>query len=344
MSYLDTIREKREQAESTKTQRQQFVNSVVSQKSSSERVSHEIAKQSARSRTSTQPVKVVNSELAKSEDIHELAACIKSLGEVLKPEGIDWQPVETALNGLSTQLSELPRVFPDAPEPVEEVTVKNLPDIEPTLRQITEAVRNLKLSPVFDPKITVKPADVKVTEKEVDLKPVVQAVQALKPVLESLRTVTEQKDDLQLLEAIQGTTKAINSLQFPVPNYVLPYAQDGKATQVTLTSSGAVPVDIQDATITTVDDTVATSTDVSLASSASSAQLIAANTSRKGLLLNNTDANPVYIYYGTTASLTKFTVRIPSNSYWEMPQPVYTGRIDAIWSADGSGSLIGSEL
>lgn len=29
---------------------------------------------------------------------------------------------------------------------------------------------------------------------------------------------------------------------------------------------------------------------------------------------------------------------------WEMPQPIYTGRIDAIWSTDGSGSLIGSEL
>lgn len=90
--------------------------------------------------------------------------------------------------------------------------------------------------------------------------------------------------------------------------------------------------------------TVSASSDVSLASSASSAQLLAANTSRRGLLLTNTDANAVYLYYGTTASATKFTVKIPSGGYWEMPQPIYTGRIDAIWAADGSGSLIGSEL
>lgn len=89
---------------------------------------------------------------------------------------------------------------------------------------------------------------------------------------------------------------------------------------------------------------VASSTDVSLASSASSAQLLAANANRKGLLLTNTDANAVYLYYGTTATATKFTVKIPADGYWEMPRPIYTGRIDVVWSADGSGSLIGSEL
>lgn len=90
--------------------------------------------------------------------------------------------------------------------------------------------------------------------------------------------------------------------------------------------------------------TVATSTNVSLASSATSAQLLAANASRKGLLLTNTDANAVYLYYGTTAIATKFTVTIPAGAYWEMPRPIYTGRIDALWAADGAGSLIGSEL
>lgn len=86
------------------------------------------------------------------------------------------------------------------------------------------------------------------------------------------------------------------------------------------------------------------STDVSLASAATSAQLLGANTARTGLLLTNTDANSVYVYYGTTATSTKFSVIIPANGYWEMPQPIYTGRIDAIWAADGSGSLIGTEL
>lgn len=89
---------------------------------------------------------------------------------------------------------------------------------------------------------------------------------------------------------------------------------------------------------------VSTGANVALASAATSAQLLAANTARRGLLLNNTDANAVHLYYGTTATTAKFTVRIPSNGYWEMPLPIYTGRIDVIWAADGSGSLIGSEL
>ena len=73
-------------------------------------------------------------------------------------------------------------------------------------------------------------------------------------------------------------------------------------------------------------------------------QLLPSNAARRGLLLTNTDANDAYLYYGTTASASKFTVKVPPGGYWEMPRPVYTGRIDAVWSADGSGSLIGSEL
>ena len=84
--------------------------------------------------------------------------------------------------------------------------------------------------------------------------------------------------------------------------------------------------------------------DVSLASAATSAQLLAANTARIALTLTNTDANAVYVYFGTTATATKFTVKIPADGYYEMPQPIYTGRIDAIWASDGSGSLIGTEL
>jgi hypothetical protein len=96
--------------------------------------------------------------------------------------------------------------------------------------------------------------------------------------------------------------------------------------------------------VSTQPATVSSATVSSLASSASSAQLLASNTSRKGLILVNTDVNSVYVKYGTTASATDFTVLMPANGYWEMPQPIYTGRIDAIWAADGAGSLYYTEL
>lgn len=89
---------------------------------------------------------------------------------------------------------------------------------------------------------------------------------------------------------------------------------------------------------------VAGATVGSLASAATSAQLLAANPSRNSLVVTNTDANDLYLKYGAGASTTSFTVRIPMNAYWEMPRPVYTGLIHAIWSADGSGSAYYTEL
>lgn len=91
-------------------------------------------------------------------------------------------------------------------------------------------------------------------------------------------------------------------------------------------------------------DTVAAPSLSVLASLATSAQALALNGTRRGLICINTDANAVYLKYGTTASLTDFSILISGNGgYWEMPWPIYTGRIDAIWAADGSGSLYMTE-
>lgn len=95
---------------------------------------------------------------------------------------------------------------------------------------------------------------------------------------------------------------------------------------------------------------VPAASDVALASTASSQTLLVENIDRRGLILNNTDANVAYLHYGATASLAAFTASIPpvaSNGtpgYWEMPQPIYTGEISVIWGGNGAGSLIGSEL
>lgn len=88
-----------------------------------------------------------------------------------------------------------------------------------------------------------------------------------------------------------------------------------------------------------------TATVTTVASSATSAQVVAANVSRQGLMLYNSDANDCYVKFGTTASATDFTVKIASGGLYEMPNPVvYLGRIDAIWALDGAGSLHVTEL
>lgn len=82
-----------------------------------------------------------------------------------------------------------------------------------------------------------------------------------------------------------------------------------------------------------------------VASTASSTTLIAANANRIGLIITNDDANILYIKYGATASATSYTYQLPGGGgVFEMPEPVYRGVVDGIWSADGSGSARVTEL
>lgn len=89
---------------------------------------------------------------------------------------------------------------------------------------------------------------------------------------------------------------------------------------------------------------VSSGTPVSLASGTSSATVVASNSSRVGLILTNTDANICYLKFGSSASSSSFTYLLNPSDVFEMGTPVYTGIVTAIWAADGSGSLIGTEL
>lgn len=77
----------------------------------------------------------------------------------------------------------------------------------------------------------------------------------------------------------------------------------------------------------------------SIAQSSTSVQMSAANSSRLvwTCFNNPTQAANLYLKYGTTASTTDFDVRIVPFGYFEMPRPVYTGRIDGIWDSTGAG-------
>lgn len=82
-----------------------------------------------------------------------------------------------------------------------------------------------------------------------------------------------------------------------------------------------------------------------VASAATSTTLAAANGSRTYFSVYNTDANNLYLKFGVTATTNdSFTVVIPANGFYEMPQPIYTGIVAGIWSADGSGSALVTEF
>lgn len=100
----------------------------------------------------------------------------------------------------------------------------------------------------------------------------------------------------------------------------------------------------------TVTSTVAAFTAVASASvtnvtaSTTVVTLLASNASRKGVLLTNEGAVAMRIKYGTGASASDFTVKLLLNGYWEMPQPIYTGQITAIWDVLAIGAARVTEL
>jgi len=126
---------------------------------------------------------------------------------------------------------------------------------------------------------------------------------------------------------------------------------DGMAGPAITFAAGA-GITIADAsntvTITNIGLPMFTSSTANLTSvpaSTTSSTVLAANGARKGLILQNTDSNPAYVKFGATASTSSFTVRVPGNSNWEMTDTcVWTGRIDAVWSATSSGAMAVTEM
>jgi len=122
--------------------------------------------------------------------------------------------------------------------------------LEAKLDEVVKSFKNIKSE--LKPNITVKPADVSVSTDfatlENQLKDVVRAVK-------SIKINIPERDDKKVLDKLTTVAKAINSLSFPIPNYVLPYSDtQGAATQVKLTEAGAIPVDIQDTSVTITGD------------------------------------------------------------------------------------------
>lgn len=245
MDYLETVQDKRtEDAERRKEEfaQQQLVSAT---KAAGKTVSDTVSSELDKSRKSVQKVSVQES-LATPDDIKGVVKALDSLAVKLRPEAIEWQPVLVALKEVSAELKKLPKTLPDIPKPLDTVAVSNLKEFERFLLPLTKSIEKLELSPVFDPKITVKPADVSVNEQKIDIEPMVKAIKELKAGITGLAKNTVASEDLTpLIEATKSTTKAINSLQFPVANYILPFKDPttGKATQVVLTTDGKMPVE-----------------------------------------------------------------------------------------------------
>lgn len=244
MDYLDTVKDKREELAEAKEKKFLHQQQVSATKAVGDIVSTTVKTEAEKSRKAVQKVSV-QEKLATPEDIKGVVKALDTLAVKLRPEAIEWQPVLVALKEVSSELKKLPKTLPDIPKPLDTVAISNLKEFEKFIAPLVKSVDKLELNPVFDPKITVKPADVNVNEQKIDIAPLVKAIGELKSGITGLAKNTVASEDLTpLIEATKATTKAINSLQFPVANYILPFKDPttGKATQITTTSDGKLPV------------------------------------------------------------------------------------------------------
>lgn len=81
-----------------------------------------------------------------------------------------------------------------------------------------------------------------------------------------------------------------------------------------------------------------TGTHSSVNSGTSSVTILAANASRKGAIIMNTDANNLFLDFsgGTAVAASRAQKKLGQNESAEVPAG-YTGLITGIWAADGAG-------
>ena len=90
--------------------------------------------------------------------------------------------------------------------------------------------------------------------------------------------------------------------------------------------------------------TYSSSSVTSVVSAAVSTSILASNANRRmAIMVNDTDKN-VYVKLGATASTTSFSYKLTPGQTLELPIPVYTGAIDAIWDTSPTGSMRVTEI
>ena len=90
--------------------------------------------------------------------------------------------------------------------------------------------------------------------------------------------------------------------------------------------------------------TYSTSSVTSVVSAAVSTSILASNANRRMAILFNDCDKAVYVKLGATASTTSFSYKLSPAQTLELPIPLYTGAIDAIWDAAPTGSMRVTEI
>lgn len=179
-------------------------------------------------------------------DIERVVVELKALRDKFLEKEPEDKKTHDLLNKLLTAIDKLPKLMPEMPsiEFPSEISINNQIDYKNAIQSVIDAVKAIEVN--VQPNITVKPTDVKVQS---DFKQLEAKFDILTKAVQAISIVIPEKDDTELLKRVSATTKAINSLSFPMPNYILPFKDStGAAQQALVDSSGKLKVDVDMAT------------------------------------------------------------------------------------------------
>lgn len=209
---------------------------------SSKKIQQTIKEESTKSRSHTQPVEVKNIqqwgevfESAKkaSEGTLQAAQSILQTANTLEPNITS--KTKSALVDTVKKLETIVGTIKD-------IEVKTDSEIVDGLSKLSTQISNLKL----DPQISVASPDIQVSETKVDFTPLENILKEIEKHAKKFKVEVPGVDLEPLVKEIGSVKRAINELEFPIPNYVLPFKDsDGKATQVTLTDDNELPISLK---------------------------------------------------------------------------------------------------
>lgn len=166
--------------------------------------------------TVTNPTKAITS--VATPDVARVVDAVQQLEMTVQNKTDDDSGVIAAIQSLLPELKAIPKSiqFPEMPEGIEEVTIKNLDEVtmplEHSLAELHAAISSLKL----DPTINVAPPTVNVPEIKLDV--LLTALGKVEKAVGSIKmpTMPDPVDLKPLITTQKATTKAIESLRFPV--------------------------------------------------------------------------------------------------------------------------------
>lgn len=110
--------------------------------------------------------------------------------------------------------------------------------------------------------------------------------------------------------------------------------------QTVMASSMPITIASDQTTLPVAIANVSSATVTSVTGNPASVTLLSSNASRKMSTFYNDSTKILYLKFGTTASTISYTVQIPAGGYYELPSPVYSGRIDGIWNGTNGAARI----